>query len=162
MKDVIVIAAVAKNGVIGREGRMPWRIGEDFRRFKALTSGHAVVMGRQTWESLPQRPLSGRKNIVLSRNPGFRPEGAAVVRSIEEAFSAAGDDGKIFVIGGASVYGEAMKFATTLELTRLEREIEGDVMFPDFDEGQWTLTAKEDRADAEYGAYSFCTYTRKK
>lgn len=162
MRDVIIIAAVAKNGVIGRGGKMPWHISDDFRRFKRLTEGHTVIMGRATWESLPGKPLAGRKNIVLSRNSGFKADGAVVVRTLTEAFGLAGVDDKVFVIGGASVYAEAMPIATMLELTRLEKEVDGDVRFPDFDEDQWTLDGREEKFDPVHGAYSFCTYKRKK
>jgi len=159
MKDIIIIAAVAKNGVIGCNGRIPWHIGDDFRRFKELTMGHTVIMGLKTWESLPKRPLEGRKNIVLSWDP-YTAEGAVVAGSLKEAFALAGDDDKLFVIGGASVYAEAMASATVLELTRLEKEAEGDVLFPAFDDKLWALVKKEEKNDPGHGRYAFCTYRR--
>lgn len=162
MNDVVIIAAVAKNGVIGSGRDIPWRISEDWKRFKAVTEGHAVVMGRQTWESLPKRPLPGRRNIVLSRNPGFRPQGCVVVRSLADAFAQVAENEKIFIIGGAAVYAEAMEFATSLDLTLLERDFEGDVRFPEVREDQWVLAGREERTDPMVGAYSWRTYVRKK
>jgi dihydrofolate reductase len=160
VSEIIVIAAVAQNGIIGRNGTMPWHISEDFKRYKSLTLGHTVIMGDRTWISLPVKPQPGRKNIVLSFDAAFKAEGADVFPSMESALEACKNDGKIFLIGGASVYRKGVEIADTLELTRIGRCIEGDTYFPEVDFSRWILTAQEDRMHDEFGKYSFLTYRR--
>lgn len=162
MSEVVLMAAVAANGVIGREGKIPWSLPEDLRRFKALTSGHVVVMGRRTWESLSRRPLPERRNIVLSRRPGFTADGAEVCGSLEEALERCRGEAKVFLVGGASVYAAGLGVADVLELTWVGRCVEGDVRFPEVDFLDWVLTAQEDRFHPEFGRYSFMTYRRRR
>jgi dihydrofolate reductase len=138
---VSIIAAVAKNRAIGRDGKLPWRLPEDLAFFKRVTMGHPVIMGRKTMQSIG-KPLSGRKNIVLSRDPGFNPDGWVAARTVEEALKAAGD-GEVFVIGGASVYGLFFPLAARLYITRIEADFEGDVFFPDFDTAEWRIVRSE-------------------
>jgi dihydrofolate reductase len=105
-----LIAAVAQNGVIGRDNKLPWRLSEDLKHFKALTMGHPMIMGRKTWESLPGK-LPGRPHIVVTRNPAYIADGATVVTSLQAAVAAAGDTDEVFVIGGAELYAQAFEFA---------------------------------------------------
>jgi len=155
MSEIIIIAAVAKNNVIGKDGKIPWHIKEDFQHFKELTLKHPVIMGRKTFESLPIKPLPGRINIVITRQPGLNYEGVIVKNSIDEAIEYCKDSEKIFIIGGQSVYEQGMKFADRLEITRLNKEYEGDTFFPKFDSNEWILKKKE-----EHNGYSFNTYVR--
>ena len=137
-----LVWAQAANGVIGAGGRLPWHLPEDLARFRALTTDHTVVMGRRTWESLPERfrPLPGRRNVVLTRRPGWAADGAVVAASVEEALAAA--EGEVWVIGGAGVYGAALPHADRLEVTELEEAFEGDVHAPPVDAG-WRLERRD-------------------
>jgi dihydrofolate reductase len=152
---IIIIAAIAKNNVIGKGNMIPWHIKEDFMRFKNLTMGCPIIMGRKTFESLPIKPLPGRQNIVVSRD--FSHTHTIVKPSIEDAISFCKDEPKVFIIGGASIYEQAMKYANMLELTFIDRYYEGDVFFPKVNFDEWSLVKKEDK-----GWYSFNTYVRKK
>jgi dihydrofolate reductase len=134
---VSLIAAVARNGTIGREGRLPWRLSDDLARFKRLTLGHAVLMGRRTWESLG-RPLPGRRNVVLTRNASFSAPGCETVNSVEEGRALAAG-AELFVIGGAMVYAAFMPFADRLFITHVDCDVPGDVVFPPIDSGQWRI-----------------------
>ena len=159
-KVLTLIAAVARNGAIGKGNRLLWQIPEDMKRFKALTLGHAVLMGRKTWESLPEkfRPLPGRKNIVLSRHTYDQLPGASVKNTLDQAIDAAGGD-DLFVIGGAEVYQQALLLADRLELTEVDDAPEGDAFFPAIDHKHWCETARVSRpATATTPAYAFVTY----
>ncbi len=143
--EIILVVAAAENGVIGRDGAMPWHLPEDLRRFKRLTIGHPVIMGRRTFASIG-RPLPGRHNIVLTRDPAWRVEGVAVAANLAEAIAAAGLDprtraGRIFVIGGAQVYALALPVATAIELTRVHATPQGDTHFPGPDPERWHRVA---------------------
>ena len=138
-----VIVARSRNGVIGRDGDMPWRLSSDLKRFKALTLGKPIIMGRTTWESLPKKPLPKRQNIIVTRQSDYEAEGAYLVSSPERAIAmakamarTAGLD-EVFVIGGATLYTAMLAQADRLYLTEIEAEIEGDTFFPDFDETVW-------------------------
>jgi dihydrofolate reductase len=155
-----IIAAVAANGVIGKDNRMPWHLPEDLKHFKALTMGHPMIMGRKTWESLPGR-LPGRPHIVVSRNAGYRAEGATVVSSLAAAIKAAGDSDEVFVIGGAELYGQALAAADRLQLTEIAADFVGDTRFPEYERAAWRETARAvHRADAGFD-YAFVTYERR-
>mgnify|MGYP002760349732 FL=1 len=133
MTEITMIAAVSENNVIGSDGGIPWDIPEDMKHFRELTTGKTVIMGRKTYESLPEdyTPLPGRQNIVLSRSdPDIEAE---VVESLEEAYRKS--ENQIFIIGGESVYSQAMKDADRLEITRVHREMDGDAFFPEIGEG---------------------------
>jgi len=136
---ISLIAVVSRNLVIGRKQRLLWRLPEDLRHFRATTGGKPVIMGRKTWESLPEafRPLPGRHNIVVSRNPGYHPYGASRAASIEEALRIAGDAGEVFVIGGAELYRQTLPMAERLYLTEVAAEASGDAFFPELPPGQW-------------------------
>lgn len=125
-----IIAAIGKNRIIGKNGKIPWHISEDLKRFKRLTSGHAVLMGRRTWESL-ERPLSNRRNVVLTSQPIPSVE---CYSSIEDALAALKDQEKVFAIGGAHVYAALLEMADELYLTFTDQSVEGDTYFPEYEE----------------------------
>ena len=151
----VIVAAVGRNGVIGVDGGLPWRIPEDLARFKNLTMGGALVMGRATFESIG-RPLPGRTNIVLTRTPRWSHEGVILAGSLGEAIDEAASQGQVaFIAGGAEVYRAALAVADRLELTEVDQEPEGDTWFPSVDWSEWEETAREDHA-----GFSFVTYDR--
>lgn len=151
---VTLVVAVAANGVIGRDGGLPWRLPEDLRRFKAATLGKPVVMGRKTFESIG-RALPGRHNIVLTRRQDYRPaEGAVtVVTDLDGALRAAGDAAEVMVIGGAEVYALALPLASRILLTRVEAEVAGDTRFPSLDPREWRAVARDHVAADERHAH---------
>jgi len=138
-----LIVAVSRNGVIGRDGDLPWHIPEDLKHFRRNTVGHAIIMGRKTWDSIG-RPLPKRRNIVVTRKRGMVLEGAEVVHSLGEALDLAREeDPEPRVIGGATLYREAFPSATRLLLTEVQRDVEGDTYFPDWNEADWEEVARE-------------------
>lgn len=154
---ITLVVAAAKNGVIGRDGAIPWRLPEDLKRFKALTLGQTVVMGRKTWDSLPQknRPLPGRRNIVVTRDAAWRAEGAERA-TLAAALQAAEH---VFVIGGAEIYRAALALADRIELTEVQGAFDGDALFT-FDRSAWREAARADHVSADGLAYSFVTLER--
>jgi dihydrofolate reductase len=156
-----LVVARARNGVIGLEGKLPWRLKSDMAFFKATTWDKPVIMGRKTWESLPKKPLPGRLNIVLSRNSAFEPEDALVCDKFQEAVDiareAAEDDGakEVCVIGGAALYALALPKAKRLYLTEVEADPEGDARFPAFDETQWREVKREAHPAGDGDQYPF-------
>jgi dihydrofolate reductase len=151
--SVTIVAAVASNGVIGREGDLAVRIPEDLRRFKALTMGHTLVMGRRTWDSIG-RALPGRRTIVVTRQADWSAEGAERASSFEQALATAGAD-EVFVVGGADIYRQALDRSDAMELTEVRAEPAGDVWFPAFDRTAWVEVAR-DRGDG----FDFVRYER--
>jgi dihydrofolate reductase len=146
-----VIAAMTDARVIGSKGQLPWRLPEDLKRFKRLTLGHPVIMGRRTWESLPKKPLPDRPNIVVSRTPGFEAPGATVCLSLKQAVGElAPSYARAFVIGGAALFAEALPVAELLFLTLIHAPFEGDVHFPEFELGRFRETNRE-KASSEAG-----------
>ncbi|MDR1529009.1 MAG: dihydrofolate reductase [Burkholderiales bacterium] len=155
-----LIAAVARRGVIGRNNTLLWQLPEDLRRFKALTTGHAVIMGRKTWESLPQA-LPQRQNIVITRNSDYRATGAEIARSLKEAIRKVTMPEPAFCIGGGEIYQQALEYAAVLYLTEIDANFDGDAFFPDFDKSLWRLIANEPRFSEKDGfSYAFNTYVR--
>ena len=152
-----LIVAVAENGVIGRDGTLPWRLPEDLKHFRRLTLGNTVLMGRKTWESLG-KPLEGRANWVLTRDAAFAAPGARVLHDLDAALAQPAQ-GELLVIGGAELYRQALPLAGRLELTRVHARVEGDTHFPDYDPAQWRETARRDRAADERHAYSYSFLT---
>lgn len=151
----VIVAAVARNGVIGIDGRLPWRIPEDLARFKRITMGGALVMGRATFESIG-RPLPGRTNIVLTRNEEWSHEGVEVAGSLDAALEIARARGEdTFVVGGSEVYQTALDATDRLELTEVDAAPEGDTWFPSVDWSKWQETARE-----THDGFSFVTYER--
>jgi len=153
------VAAVADNGVIGREGQLPWRLPADMKHFRRITMGNTVLMGRKTFDSLG-KPLEGRDNWVLTRDPSYAPAGARVFHELDAALRAA--PAQLYVIGGAELYTLTLPTASRLELTLVHGNIEGDTRFPDFDRSAWREGAREDHAadDRHAYAYSFVTLVR--
>jgi dihydrofolate reductase len=131
-----LVVARARNGVIGRNNQLPWKLPADLAYFKRVTLGHPVIMGRRTWESIG-KPLPGRHNIVVTRNAGYRAEGATVVGSLAEALRAAGEVEEACVIGGTSLFAESLPIADRIHLTEVDADVPGDTFFPPFDRGEW-------------------------
>lgn len=160
-----LIASVARNGAIGRGNELIWRESADLQYFRATTLGHPVVMGRRTWDSLPLRfrPLPGRTNIVVTRDPAWQAEGARRAGSLAEALALAGDAPKVFVIGGAQLFAEALPQADTLVLTEIDAEFDdADTFFPPWNRADFELGTSEPHVTAQGIAYRFATYDRKK
>ena len=159
---VSIIVAIAQNGTIGDKNSLLWHIKEDMRFFRTTTSGHAVVMGRKTFESLVSRPLPKRTNIVITRADRVF-EGALTAHSLEEAIRLAEGDEEIFIIGGAQIYREALRIADRMYITRVMHDYEGDTSFPDIDLSEWELVAEEkhDRGEEYEYPFAFLTYERK-
>jgi dihydrofolate reductase len=158
---ITIIVAYAANRVIGKDGKMPWHLSEDLKRFRQLTMGHHIVMGRKTWESIGKL-LPGRKHIVVTRRSGYRVPGAQVVDSMEAAIAAAKGDSEIFIIGGGEIYALALPVANRILATEIEREFDGDAKFPDIDDADWRETARENCLDPETGLrYSYITRERR-
>ena len=145
MSPISLVVAVARNGVIGSAGRLPWHISSDLKRFKAITIGKPVIMGRKTWESLPRKPLTGRTNIVITRQKGFAAGGAKVVASVEAAIAAAGaeDPSEIAIIGGGEVYRMFLPLASRVYLTEVDLAAEGDTYFPALPADEWHEISRE-------------------
>jgi dihydrofolate reductase len=141
---ISIIVAVAENNAIGRNNELLWHLSDDLVRFKRITSGHPVIMGKRTWESLPKRPLPKRRNIVISDIPGDRIEGAEVAGSIAEAIRMCDPAEENFVIGGASVYRQFLPASDRLYLTRVHQDFEGDVFFPEPEPAEWKLVSSEE------------------
>jgi len=159
--EKIIIAAIAENKAIGKNGDLPWHIPEDMKHFKNTTTGHPVIMGRKTYQSFPEnvKPLPNRTNIVLTRS-NFEPEDESVKKanSLEKAYRQAEKlDEKAFIIGGASVYRQAIKDADKMILTEVHKEVDGDTFFPEWDKNQWEETDKEKK-----DGFDFVTYTKTK
>ena len=159
--SIAIVVAMAENRVIGRGGDLPWRLPADMSRFRALTMGKPIVMGRRTHESIG-RVLDGRLNIVVSRRPGYRAPGCTVARSLQAALGAAANSAEIAIIGGASIYETALPLAARMFLTQVHASIEGDVRFPEFDPGEWREISRVERsADARNAhALSFLELAR--
>lgn len=149
-----IIVAVADNGIIGSGNQLPWRLPDDLKRFKALSLGKPIVMGRKTFESIG-RPLPGRTNIVISRQPGLEIPGGRVVASIEEALAAAQPAPEIVIVGGAEIYRQVLPQVGTIHLTRVHAEVAGDVSFPELREHEWREVAKEYHPADERHAHAF-------
>ena len=157
-----IIVAMSQNRVIGKNNRLPWHLSEDLKRFKVLTMGHPILMGRKTYESIG-RPLPGRTNLVLTRNSSFHAEGITRVGSLEEALQKAGDAPEMFVIGGTQIYSAVLQQADKIYLTRIEKEVEGDAFFPEVKWEDYTLIEETpvDLSEKEKIPYRFLTYLKK-
>ena len=155
------IVAMASNRVIGANNQLPWRLPADLARFKRLTMGHSLVMGRKTYESIG-RPLPGRTMIVVTRQRGYAPEGVKVAHSVDEALALAQGDDEVFIIGGAELFAQTMDRLDRLYLTLIEREFPGDVSFPELDLSTWKLIeqAHHPATTPEALPYAFLTYER--
>lgn len=157
---VSLIAALSENNVIGKDNELPWHISADLRRFKELTTGHPIIMGRKTYESLPTKPLPNRTNIILSRDPEYDPPGAERHITMSSAFAKAKEmHEEIFVIGGAEIYEQTLPLATRLYLTLVHQNVDGDAFFPSLPEGDFVEVAREEHADHD-PPFTFLTYDR--
>lgn len=168
---VTLVLAMAENGVIGRDGGLPWRLSTDMKRFKADTMGKPIVMGRKTWDSFPRKPLPGRLNIVVTRDGNFRAEGAEVVHSLEDAIALADARGRcmagvdeICIVGGAQIYEQALPLADRLQVTHVLAEVEGDVRFPPIDPAVWQCVRREDVPAGERDSHAtrYAVYEKRK
>ncbi|UUL81515.1 dihydrofolate reductase [Sphingomonas qomolangmaensis] len=160
-RAVAFYLARADNGVIGRDGALPWRLPADLKRFKAMTTGKPMLMGRKTFESFPSL-LPGRRHIVLTRDTGWSAEGAEVAHSLEDALALAGDAPELAVIGGAQIYALLLPHATRIEVTEVHLTPEGDAAVPAFDPANWAETAREaNPAEGDRPAFDFVTLTRR-
>lgn len=160
---ISLIAAVAQNGVIGREGGLPWRIPEDLKFFKATTLGKPVIMGRKTFQSIG-KPLPGRLNIVLTRDRGWHAPGVTATHDLDAALRAARDSGadEAMIIGGADIYEMALPGAHRIYLTRIAREFDGDALFPAFDPAEWREIARQEKTAGDVPFdYHFVTLERR-
>ncbi len=153
----VIVAAVSENGVIGKDGDIPWHFPEDLKHFRETTMGYPVVMGSSTYRSLPRdyRPLPGRKNIVLTRSGIEAPESVEVANSLDEAWSIAEETGKgkVFIIGGASIYEQVLPDADRMILTEIHQEYDGDTRFPDWDRESWKEVERDDREELSFVEY---------
>ncbi|HEX2541170.1 MAG TPA: dihydrofolate reductase [Caldimonas sp.] len=156
---ISLVASVARNGGIGRDGGLLVHLPGDLPRFKRLTMGAPVLMGRKTWQSIG-RPLPGRRNIVITRDPAWQAEGAEPAGSLDDAIRRAGAVSRLSVIGGAQIYALALPLATTLELTEIDADLEADTFFPAWDRGGFTETSREPQVAADGLRYAFVTYRR--
>lgn len=165
--DLVLIAAVARNGVIGRGGALPWHLGADMAHFRDVTRGCPVMMGRRTWDSLSPRyrPLPGRANIVVSRRAGWTAEGAQAAPSLQAALRLAqlrlDASRRVFVIGGAQLYREAMPLADVLELTEVHADVDGDTLFPFWDRAAFDEVQREPQSAEDGLAFDFATYRKR-
>ncbi len=163
MKYISIIVAIAKNRAIGKDNKLLWHIPADMKWFRKITSGHTVIMGKNTFLSLPGGPLKNRRNLVISDNPTDRFEGCEVVHSIDEALSHCDDDRENFVIGGASVYRQFLPHATRLYLTLVHKSFDADTYFPEIDPAEWkeiSRTLPEDEGEHDF-SYEFIVLQRK-
>ncbi len=161
---LVLIAACGRGRVIGIDNRLPWQLPEDMKFFRETTRGKPVIMGRKTWESLPDafRPLPGRVNIVVSRNSGYRATGGMVVGSLPAALTAAGNADVAFIIGGADLYHQALPFADRIYLTEIDEDFDGDAFFPAFASDDWRETQRNPQVSASGLNFAWVTYERRK
>ena len=159
MKKISIIVAMSKNRVIGVKNSLPWHISEDLKRFKRLTTGYPIIMGRKTFESIG-KPLPERRNIVVSRNQNLKVQDVEVVKSIEDALKICSSENLIYIIGGEQIYNLAMPYANNIHLTEVNKEVEGDAFFPEFDKKEWKEIARENSKDFNDTSYSFVEYIR--
>ncbi|HEV8331485.1 MAG TPA: type 3 dihydrofolate reductase [Steroidobacteraceae bacterium] len=155
---ISIIVAISENSVIGSDNRLPWHLPDDLKRFKALSLGKPIVMGRRTFDSIG-RPLPGRTNIVVSRQPGLAIEGTVVAPSLDAALAAAGTAPEVVIIGGAEIFRQALPRTDVIHLTRVHARVAGDVVFPELDPGKWQETAVEHHAADERHQYAFTFVT---
>jgi len=156
---VALIVAYAQNRVIGRDNALPWRLPGDLAHFKRTTLSHPIVMGRKTWESLG-RPLPGRRNIVVTRQPGYAAAGAEIAGSLQAALAACADASAAYVIGGAQIYEQALPLADCILATEIRAQVEGDAHFPELDRARWREASREPQPEENGYAYDFVRYER--
>ena len=153
---ISIIAAVSKNGMIGVDNKLPWDLPKDLKRFKELTTGNVVIMGRKTYESIG-KPLPNRINIVITRNKDFSVPGVLTAKSLQNALLKAGGEKEIFIIGGGEIYSQAISYSNKRYITEVDMEVEGDTTFPDIDKNRWSL-----KEEVDFDGGKFLTYERVK
>lgn len=159
MNELIIIAAAGENNALGINNDLPWHLPDDFRRFKQLTSGHKIIMGRKTLDSFP-KPLPNREHIAITRDKTYQPKiPCTLVNSLEEALQLIGEDSKAYIIGGGEIYRQFMEHATHIELTRIHHSFEADTFFPEIDLKKWKLVKEEHHAKDERHQFSFTYQT---
>ena len=160
---IIMIAAVAENNALGKDNNLLWHLPNDFKRFKEITSGHHIIMGRKTFESFP-KPLPNRTHIVISRQKDYLPEGCIVVENLEKAIAVCPKNEDLFIIGGGQIYSQSISIADQLDITRVHHSFEADVYFPVIDSEIWELTSEtfNPKDEKHLYDYTFQKYTRKK
>lgn len=159
MPHINIIAAMARNRVIGINNTLPWRLAADLQHFKTLTMGHHIVMGRKTYESIG-KPLPGRTTVIVTRDAKYHVEGCVTATSIDAAIAACGDDPDIFFVGGADLYAQVLPRADRLYLTEIQAEFEGDAHFPEFERSAWPEVARQVNQSPDGLGYHFVTYVR--
>jgi len=165
---ISIVAAIGKKGEIGIEGNLPWRLSEDLKKFRGLTLGHSVIMGRKTFESILQKigkPLPNRKNIIITRNRTYlAPEGCIVVNSLGDALREVKDDAETFIIGGAEIFAQALPLVEKMYITAIDKEFSADTFFPKIDLSKWevTETSEGHRSEAEPVSFSYLVYERRR
>lgn len=159
---ITIIAAAAENNALGKDNNLLWHLPDDFKRFKEITSGHYIIMGRKTFESFP-KPLPNRTHVIITRQKGYNPAGCIVVDSMESAIEACPKEEDVFIIGGGEIYNLGMPFTDIIELTRVHESFEADAFFPEIDRNEWELISEEYHpADEKHLLdFSYQTYTRK-
>lgn len=159
---ITIIAAIAEKNALGKDNNLIWHLPADLKRFKKVTTGHHILMGRNTFESIG-KPLPNRTSIIITRNEHYTQEGCIVVNSIEKAIEVAHEDTDIFIIGGAQIYEQAISIADRLDITEVHHQFEADVFFPEIDPLNWKVVAREDfkRDDKNAYDYSFVSYIRR-
>lgn len=153
-----MVAAIAENNALGKDNDLLWHLPDDFKRFKQITSGHYIIMGRKTFESFP-KPLPNRTHVIITRQKNYHPEGCIIVDSMKKAMEACPKDETIFIIGGGEIYTLGMDFADTIELTRVHENFEADTFFPEIDNTKWKLTSEEHHPADERHKFNFTYQT---
>jgi dihydrofolate reductase len=160
MTKLSIIVAVAKNRVIGINNTLPWYLPEDLKRFRALTMGHHIIMGRKTYDSLG-RLLPGRTTVIVTRNKDYKVEGALIAHSLQDAIGLCKADDEVFLIGGAELYQEGLKLSNKLYITEIVLDVEGDAYFPEYSSNEWQESAREAHVSEQGLAFNYVTYVRK-
>lgn len=160
MTKLSIIVAVAKNGVIGINNTLPWHLPEDLKRFRALTMGHHIIMGRKTYDSLG-RLLPGRTTVIVTRNTDYKVEGALIAHSLQDAIALCKADDEVFLIGGAELYQEGLKLSSKLYITEITLNVEGDAYFPEYSSDEWQESSREAHVSEQGLAFNYVTYVRK-
>lgn len=160
MTKLSIIVAIAKNRVIGINNTLPWHLPEDLKRFRALTMGHHIIMGRKTYDSLG-RLLPGRTTVIVTRNTDYKVEGALIAHSLQDAIALCKADDEVFLIGGAELYQEGLKLSSKLYITEITLDVEGDAYFPEYSSDEWQESSREAHVSEQGLAFNYVTYVRK-
>jgi len=162
--NISIIVAITKNNIIGRDNGMPWHLPADLKYFRERTTGHHIVMGRKTFESIGGgRPLPNRVSIIITKQKDYKAEGCLIAHSLEEAIEIAKDENELFIIGGKQIYEQSLALANKMYITRIHTSIDGDTSFPQYDENQWEMTSYTEREADEKNVYplSFLVFDKK-